>query len=204
MFLTRSFDVLHLLLDILRCEPCNTDMNSSVMMTIILFFCLTTCQVVSFPCRRWGSVRNQSPSEVDQLREFNKRNQLQRYWKGRKAKLGTEGHPREQQQQEASTLHPKVGETNRGTELSEPWSHCPRMDLEWEQQRSSHCGRSSLNQIGGERPWLLFFCQYSYFTFLSFTVLIPLGPGQVTPANGVGRNQLPSIQSKRKNEWIRE
>lgn len=52
----------------------------------------------------------------------------------------------------------------------------------------------------GEIFWLLlFFCQYSYFIFLSFILLIHLGPGQVTPANGIGRNQLPSIQSKRKN-----
>ena len=155
-----------------------------------LVLCLIICQVLSL-----GT--SQKPSEIVQLREFNKE-LVTKVLDGPESLTGERGEAHWEAIAESLYLPPLgFGETNRGIESTDPWSHLPQMVLEWEsQRRGSHCGRSFLIQRKRQIPGLLFFCLCSYFIFLSFIILILFWHGQMSLRNEAGRNQLPSIPTE--------
>ena len=107
-----------------------------------LVLCLTICLVLSL-----GT--SQKPSEIVQLREFNKE-LVTKVLDGPESLTGERGEA--QWEAIAESLYPPplgFGETNRGIELTDPWSHLPQI-FPW--HKSSHTNGKDV-QDSCQWPW---------------------------------------------------
>ena len=129
-----------------------------------LVLCLIICQVLSL-----GT--SQKSSEIVQLREFNKE-LVMKVLDGPESLTGERGEA--QWEAIAESLYPSplgFGKTNRGTELTDPWSHLPQMVLERDSQRRA--------VTVGEVSWLrergkyLGFSSSACVPILSFYLSLP-------------------------------
>lgn len=114
---------------------------------------------------------DQSEIEIVQLREFNKE-LVMKVLDGPESLTGERGEA--QWEAIAESLYPPplgFGKTNRGTELTDPWSHLPQMVLERESQRRAvTVGEASWFR---ERGKYLGFSSSACVPILSFYLSLP-------------------------------